>query len=540
MNKYKAQELEKEIKGIELNGFEIIDLINNGKSAAVFRAQKNCNFFAFKVFDNELIERFGHEIQTKRIEQEIALKGHKIDGLVEIFDGGKASFGGQDYYYLVMEYIEGKNLTQFIQTESYDLEFTFKVLSSLITTTEQLLNQKQIAHRDIKPENIMVRDDGKIILMDLGVLKLIGAKSFSDEEEKSFVGTLRYAAPEFLMREEEDSVNGWRALNLYQIGATLHDLVVKKELFWDKTPYSNLVIAIKDDLPPIDNKNYPFYFQQLIRDMLSKNWSKRLELLPPDRIQEVLNPSSKSDSLNKSIDDVLKKRMGHQAKFDELEKLRRTNEEIRNKQKEVAGKINNAVEQSFIFLKDKGVYISYKKSNNFNFARDRKNDNLIIQNYLYELEGDLKLGFIRNLSVLVHISNDDLNYSEISIWGIFPSAFHNVKVEHPIGLFQALFEDRPRQIALNTPRANSFNQPPVPFDFTTVNIFKGVIDFGDSFNEFLTIGILGLISKALDIVQDAVTKKLEYYEALAKRKGNNGFIEGSHTDHTGDIIIDKI
>ncbi|MEO6882942.1 MAG: hypothetical protein ABI199_02835, partial [Bacteroidia bacterium] len=69
MDKIKALALEKEIKGTTLNGYEVIELINNGKSAAVFKAKKDANFFALKVFDNELIERFGHEIQTKRIEQ---------------------------------------------------------------------------------------------------------------------------------------------------------------------------------------------------------------------------------------------------------------------------------------------------------------------------------------------------------------------------------------------------------------------------------------------------------------------------------------
>ena len=157
-----------------------------------------------------------------------------------------------------MEFITGQNLKEFIQSEEYSEDFILKVLQTLVKTTEDLL-QKGIAHRDIKPENIMVDGNHDIILMDLGVLKLVGLKSFNDDEEKAFVGTLRYAPPEFLTRMEEDSLNGWRAVNLYQIGATLHDLVMKEELFIEKIPYSNLVIAIKDDSPKVSNAAFSFY-----------------------------------------------------------------------------------------------------------------------------------------------------------------------------------------------------------------------------------------------------------------------------------------
>ena len=89
--------------------------------------------------------------------------------------------------------------------------------------TEKLL-ERSVVHRDIKPENIVVTPSGHIVLMDLGVLKLVGTRSFTDDEHKQFVGTLRNAPPEFLFWDEHDTVDGWRAVNFYQIGAILHDL----------------------------------------------------------------------------------------------------------------------------------------------------------------------------------------------------------------------------------------------------------------------------------------------------------------------------
>ena len=78
-----------------------------------------------------------------------------------------------------------------------------------------------------------------------------------------------------MLRTEADSEEGWRSINLYQIGATLHDIIMKKELFYDKTPYSNLVIAIKEDVPQISNITFSFELLQLTRDMMNLKIGKK-------------------------------------------------------------------------------------------------------------------------------------------------------------------------------------------------------------------------------------------------------------------------
>jgi serine/threonine protein kinase len=527
MNKLKAISLKKEIKGTTLNGYEVIELINNGKSAAVFKVKKENDFFALKIFDNELIERFGHEIQTKRIEQEIALKNHDIDNLVKIYEGGNTTLGSQTCYYIVMELIDGDNLKDFIKSNSYDQDFIIKVLEKLTSTTEQLLIKKQIAHRDIKPENIMVDKNQNIILMDLGVLKLVGAKSFSDEEEKSFVGTLRYAPPEFLLRTESDTIDGWRAINQYQIGATLHDLIMKKELFWDKTPYSNLVIAIKEDTPKISNSDFSFELLQLTRDMMTKDWKKRLELVTASRIKTVLSiKSTLENPFDQEIEQILKMRLGHQSKFDEIEKLRRTKDEIRNRQKEFAANLAKVVDECFETIKNKGVCTSVKKSKRFLFDSDKRTVDVLTQNYLYELSGELKIGFPRSLFILVRISNDENNYTEIDLYGIFPSSFAKANIDTPMNLFQELAKENQRYQRYNTYH-----------EFKTINIFKGTVDFDESFTNHIRTQIVMLIAKALKIVEKDVQDELQWYEDIAK---SNKSVNMRTTSGHRNIIIDKL
>ena len=533
MDKLKSIELEKQIKGQTIGGFKVLKLINNGKSAAVFKAEKNGDYYALKIFDNDLVERFGHEIQTKRIEQEIALKNHSIDNLVKIYEGGNTDLNGQKYYFLVMELINGSNLKDYIKENDSGQDFAMKVLEKLIDTTEQLLSQKGIAHRDIKPEKIMVSDENKIILMDLGVLKLVGAKSFSDEEEKSFVGTLRYAPPEFLLRTEIDSKDGWRAVNLYQIGATLHDIIMKNELFIEKTPYSNLVIAIKEDSPQITNKLFSFELLQLTRDMMTKDWKRRLEFSSLGRIKNVLNSSfSKTDAFEESVEEVLKMRIGHFASFDEIEKLQRTKSELLKKRQHFAKELADLLEECIEEVKEKRVFSDFKKSNNFRFSNDRNNDKQI-QNYLYEIQGNLKMGFPSSLFMFFRITNADNNYTEMETLATFPSVFAKADVNRPENLFREL-DRTSRQIGN---MINRVGPPEINYNFKTINIFKGTAEIDSSFKNHLKLNIVRLIMKSLKMVETRVEKEIEEQKRIAESKKPINF---SVSTSGNGIVIDRL
>ena len=528
MDRTKAIALEKDLKGKELNSFKVIEFINNGKSAAVFKASKGNSTYAIKVFDNDLIERFGHEIQTKRIEQEISLKNHTIDGLIKIHEGGSTILQDQSYYYLIMDLIDGDNLKDYIQKEEYNEDFILTVLSKIYRATEDLIAKKNIAHRDIKPENIMIDKGGNVILMDLGVLKLIGAKSFSDEEEKQFIGTLRYAPPEFLLRQEEDSIKGWKAVNLYQIGATLHDLIMKKELFIEKTPYSNLVIAIKDDTAPISNTKYSFELLQLTRDLLSKDFKKRLEICSNDRINKIITKEDvKSDNFDNGIDEVLKMRLGHQAKFNEIEKLQRNRDEVKRKQKGFASQLSKTIDNCLKRIEDKRVFSSCDKSKNFSFDTERKSTNEIVQNYIYELKGDLKMGFPQNLFILIRLTNDENNYAEIDLLGIFPSVFRNKSVlQNPLTFFREIYKEK-------QPYSRGQNM----FTIKTCNVFKGNIEFDESFDTYISTQLVNLIHKSLKSVEKNVKEEIEWREKIVKSTKR---IITRMTTGTRTILIDKI
>ena len=379
----------------------------------------------------------------------------------------------------------------------------------------------------------MVTDSGDIILMDLGVLKLIGAKSFSDEEEKAFVGTLRYAPPEFLTRIEKDTVDGWRAINLYQIGATLHDIIMRKELFIDKTPYTNLVIAIKDDNPVISNNEYPFELLQLTRDMLGKDWQKRIKLIENGRIDKIIKSNSQpKNSLDDGIEEILKMRVGHQASFDEIEKMQRTKSELLEKRKEFANRLYQVLQDCVFEIKDKGVCNDTTASKRFNFSNDRKNDK-IIQNVLFELVGDLKIGYPSNLYLFFRITNSDNNYTTIEAISVFPSIGQKPDMNNPINFFRQL-DPTSRQVQN---LINRVGKPQINFGFKTINLFDGIAEIDDSLKNHLKKKIVELIAKSLKSVEKRVTDEIEFKKESANSNKRVSFrvSSGSQT-----VIINRL
>lgn len=105
-------------------------------------------------------------------------------------------FSEEGEFYLVQEYIEGKNLSQVGQIKP---EHATVILSSLLNTLKYV-HSKNIIHRDIKPENIILRDSDRLpVLIDFGAVKeTMGVVTLGSGSTVSsvVVGTRGFMAPE--------------------------------------------------------------------------------------------------------------------------------------------------------------------------------------------------------------------------------------------------------------------------------------------------------------------------------------------------------
>lgn len=258
--------------------------MGTGKSAVVFRATRNGEERALKVFDPDLVERGGKERQLKRIDRELSLRDKLHPHLVRVFDGGECFNTG--HLFVVMELIDAPNLAEVLNDVPRE---RIRPIIAQIADAAHFLETltPHIAHRDIKTDNIAIsRDFVHTTLLDLGVILPIDlgeSAPSSDGDRRFFVGTLRYSPPEFLVRQEEHSVEGWRAVTFYQLGAVLHDVIMKVRLFESfSEPYARLVMAVREENPDISAKDVSEDLILLAKNCLSKHPEIRLRYVTWD------------------------------------------------------------------------------------------------------------------------------------------------------------------------------------------------------------------------------------------------------------------
>lgn len=113
----------------------------------------------------------------------------------------KAFYEDNSNYYLVMEFISGGDLMDFIANNGSIDENASREIAKQILEAIKYVHSKGISHRDLKPDNIMIAQDDPVIIKitDFGLAK-------SQENEsimKTFCGTLAYLAPEIILNKRK-------------------------------------------------------------------------------------------------------------------------------------------------------------------------------------------------------------------------------------------------------------------------------------------------------------------------------------------------
>ena len=118
--------------------------------------------------------------------------------------------------YLVLEYIPGQSLRQYIALEGVRNEDTVLEWANVITGILEYLHKQNppILHRDVSPDNIVLSDDGKLYIIDFGA-----ANEFIGTATGTLIGKQAYMAPEQFRGKATP------ASDMYSLGATLYFLL---------------------------------------------------------------------------------------------------------------------------------------------------------------------------------------------------------------------------------------------------------------------------------------------------------------------------
>ena len=230
--------------------------IDNGASAAVYKVETNGGPAALKVYDPAFFEGENALIEANRIDLQRRLKGHGCPHLVDVLDAGELA--RDRTWFLLMEYCPWKSLEKRLS----DVPDTkVHVLLKQLVEAVRFLESKGLVHRDIKPANIVVSNDfEQLKLLDFGVMRRIAHDEGSGTDTQKFIATAQYSPPEFLAREEAPGAAGFSAINVYQVGAVLHDLITKTPLFAEESATKNkfkLFKAVTERLPRVVSASVP-------------------------------------------------------------------------------------------------------------------------------------------------------------------------------------------------------------------------------------------------------------------------------------------
>ncbi|MFJ6935652.1 protein kinase [Streptomyces sp. NPDC101132] len=137
-------------------------------------------------------------------------------GLVTVHDAGSDD---QDLY-LVMQYVEGADLADHLaEHDPYPWPWAVSVAAQLCSVLSAV-HAVPIVHRDLKPRNVMVRPDGTVLVLDLGVASVMDADTTRLTNTGTPIGSPAYMAPEQAMG---GAVGPYT--DLYALGVLLHELL---------------------------------------------------------------------------------------------------------------------------------------------------------------------------------------------------------------------------------------------------------------------------------------------------------------------------
>ncbi|OKJ12008.1 hypothetical protein AMK19_12880 [Kitasatospora sp. CB01950] len=195
-------------------------------------------------------------------------------GLVTVYDAGTDG----DELYLVMQRIPGMSLADLIAEEGpLPVEQAAAVAGQLCAALAAV-HGAGVVHRDLKPSNVMVRPDGRVILLDLGIAAAVDPAATRLTLTGSPIGSPAYMAPEQAMATGAD-----RRSDLYALGCMLHEMLAGAPPF--PAPTALGVLRRQLDDPPRALRTLRAEVPAVLEKLVLRLLAKQPERRPVDAVE---------------------------------------------------------------------------------------------------------------------------------------------------------------------------------------------------------------------------------------------------------------
>jgi len=262
--------------------YQIIQKIGQGAMGAVYKAlhMHFQELRALKVIaaalasDKKFVKRFEQEaILARKLQHPNAVR---VDDIDETEDGQP---------FIVMEYIEGKNLRDVIAEEGPMTPGRVASITRQVASALDAAHRLGIVHRDIKPENIVLIQSQKEVVakvLDFGIAKLkeglSGSSSTSMTGTGMVVGTPLYMSPEQAMASPGKDLDG--RSDIYSLGIVMYQMLTNELPIQGDTSLQIVMAQIQTPPIPIQCAQAGVKIPQPLADLVMKCLAKSREDRP--------------------------------------------------------------------------------------------------------------------------------------------------------------------------------------------------------------------------------------------------------------------
>ena len=209
--------------------------------------------------DASFVERFRREAQAA------ARLSHP--NIVATYDSGTDG----DTQFIVMEFIEGRTLAEFLGTGKRLTPIHAAQIAEDVCNALTAAHAQGVIHRDIKPGNIMVTRDGSVKVMDFGIARMVSGPETAPQTSV-VMGTATYISPEQAKGLPVDARS-----DLYSLGAVLYEMLAGRPPFVGE---SSVAVAYKQvnevpQPPSVHDPDVPAALDAVVMRALAKNPANR-------------------------------------------------------------------------------------------------------------------------------------------------------------------------------------------------------------------------------------------------------------------------
>ncbi len=255
--------------GKRLDGrYEIREIIGVGGMAVVYKAYDTIEsrIVAIKILKQEFVSNAEFVRRFKNESKAIAVLSHP--NIVKVYD---VSFGDL-IQYIVMEYIDGITLKQYIESsQKIPWKNTVSIIMQILRALQHA-HDKGIIHRDVKPQNIMLTHEGTIKVTDFGIARFARSdyKTITDKA----IGSVHYISPEQARSEVTDE-----KADIYSLGVIMYEMLSGQLPFEAESAVIVAMMQLQNEAKPLReiDPTIPLGLVQITMNAMEKEIVRRYQ-----------------------------------------------------------------------------------------------------------------------------------------------------------------------------------------------------------------------------------------------------------------------